>query len=70
VVYGSLATTIIGLLSHEIARIILLLGAQVIAEYQRFQDGDAAALEKLQTDATRAECSDRRKLGRVSFRPQ
>jgi membrane protein len=35
VVYGSLATTIIGLLSLEIASIILLLGAQVIAEYER-----------------------------------
>ena len=34
-VYGSLATTVIGLLSLEIASIILLLGAQVIAEYER-----------------------------------
>ena len=41
VVYGSLATTIIGLLSLEIAGIILLLGAQVIAEYERFSaEGD------------------------------
>jgi YihY family inner membrane protein len=36
VVYGSLATTIIGLLSLEIASIIVLLGAQVIAEYERY----------------------------------
>jgi membrane protein len=35
VVYGSLATTIIALLTLEIAAIILLLGAQVIAEYER-----------------------------------
>lgn len=35
VVYGSLATAIIALLSLEIAAIILLLGAQVIAEYER-----------------------------------
>ena len=35
IVYGSLATTIIGLLSLEIASIILLMGAQVIAEYER-----------------------------------
>ena len=35
VVYGSLATTIIGLLSLEIASIIFLLVAQVIAEYER-----------------------------------
>jgi membrane protein len=38
VVYGSLATTIVGLLSLEIASIILLLGAQVIAEYERFAE--------------------------------
>ena len=36
VVYGSLTTAIIVLLSLEIAATLLLLGAQVIAEYQRF----------------------------------
>ena len=35
-VYGSLATSIIVLLTLEIAASILLLGAQVIAEYERF----------------------------------
>jgi membrane protein len=40
VVYGSLATTIIGLLSMEIASIILLLVAQVIAEYERLGAGE------------------------------
>ncbi len=35
VVYGSLATAIIVLLSFEVAATILLLGAQVIAEYER-----------------------------------
>jgi membrane protein len=35
VVYGSLATAVIALLSLEIAAIVLLLGAQVIAEYER-----------------------------------
>jgi YihY family inner membrane protein len=35
VIYGSLATTIVILLSLEIAAVILLLGAQVIAEYER-----------------------------------
>jgi len=35
-VYGSLTTAIIVLLSLEIAATLLLLGAQVIAEYQRF----------------------------------
>ena len=35
VVYGTFATAIIILLSLEAAAIILLLGAQVIAEYER-----------------------------------
>jgi len=34
-VYGSLATTIVVLLSLEIAAMVLLLGAQVIAEFER-----------------------------------
>ena len=55
VVYGSLATTIIGLLSLEIASIILLLGAQVIAEYERLEDGDTAPPGELKTEAVRAE---------------
>ena len=55
VVYGSLATTIVGLLSPEIASIILLLGAQVIAEYERLQDGDTATPGELKTDPARAE---------------
>jgi membrane protein len=55
VVYGSLATTIIGLLSLEIASIILLLGAQVIAEYERFQDGETAPTGELKTETARAE---------------
>ena len=55
VVYGSLATTIVGLLSLEIASIILLLGAQVIAEYERLQDGETATPGALKTDPARAE---------------
>jgi len=35
VVYGSLTTAIAVLLSVEIAGLVLLLGAQVIAEYER-----------------------------------
>ena len=35
VIYGSLATAVVTLLSIEIAVIILLLGAQVIAEFDR-----------------------------------
>jgi membrane protein len=54
VVYGSLATTVIGLLSLEIASIFLLLGAQVIAEYERLQDRDHAKGE-LGTDKARTE---------------
>ena len=50
VVYGSLATTIIGLLSLEIASIMLLLGAQVIAEYERLEDGDMAPPGELKTE--------------------
>ena len=54
VVYGSLATTVIGLLSLEIASIFLLLGAQVIAEYERLQDRHHSNGE-LTTDKARAE---------------
>lgn len=35
VVYGSLTTSIVVLLSVEIGALVLLLGAQVIAEYER-----------------------------------
>ncbi|MEO8443245.1 MAG: YihY/virulence factor BrkB family protein [Betaproteobacteria bacterium] len=41
VVYGSLATAIIVLLSFEVAATVLLLGAQVIAEYERIEVGAA-----------------------------
>jgi YihY family inner membrane protein len=37
-VYGSLATTVIVLLTLEVAALILLLGAQVIAELERLAD--------------------------------
>jgi len=39
IVYGSLTTAIVVLLSLEIAAMVLLLGAQVIAEYERSGDG-------------------------------
>jgi YihY family inner membrane protein len=44
VVYGSLTTSIVVLLSFEIGATLLLLGAQVIAEYERIgtRSGDAA----------------------------
>jgi membrane protein len=38
-VYGSLTTAIIVLLTLEVAATLVLLGAQVIAEYERFGDG-------------------------------
>ena len=38
VIYGSFATAIVILISLEFAAIILLLGAQVIAEYERLDD--------------------------------
>ena len=41
VVYGSLTTAIIVLLSLEVAATLLLLGAQVIAEYERIEIGGA-----------------------------
>ena len=43
VVYGSLTTAIVVLLSLEIAAALLLLGAQVIAEYERFAVEDHGA---------------------------
>jgi membrane protein len=43
-VYGSLATSIIVLLTLEIAASLLLLGAQVIAEYERFGRADDGRL--------------------------
>ncbi len=41
VLYGSLATVIIVLLSLDVAATLLLLGAQVIAEYERIGNADA-----------------------------
>lgn len=39
-VYGSLATAVVVLLSFELAALILLLGAQVIAEFERRPPGE------------------------------
>ena len=41
IIYGTFATTIIILISLEIAAIILLFGAQIIAEYERVGANDA-----------------------------
>ncbi len=43
VVYGSLTTAIVVLLTLEIAAGLLLLGAQVIAEYERLDTAPAGA---------------------------
>lgn len=50
VVYGSLTTAIAVLLSLEVAAILLLLGAQVIAEYERYcAEGEACAVQPFST---------------------
>lgn len=46
VVYGSLTTAILALLSVEIGAILLLFGAQVIAEYERIGREPAASPQK------------------------
>ena len=48
-VYGSLATAIVFLLSLEIAGLILLFGAQVIAEYERFSPESIPASRGIQS---------------------
>jgi YihY family inner membrane protein len=50
VVYGSFAATIVVLLSLEIAALVLLLGAQVIAEYERTVHGLGGTAKPLKTD--------------------
>ena len=54
-VYGSLTTAIVILLSLELAAIVLLLGAQVIAEFERLErPGRKAAEPKpMRTDQAR-----------------
>lgn len=44
VVYGSLTTAIVVLISLEVAAALLLLGAQVIAEYENIEVGEATRL--------------------------
>jgi membrane protein len=46
VVYGSLTTAIVVLLSLEIAATLLLFGAQVISEYERLDSGRASRAER------------------------
>ena len=49
VVYGSLTTAVVVLLSLEIAATLVLFGAQVIAEYERLQRGEAPPPPGLRT---------------------
>ncbi|MDO8293123.1 MAG: YihY/virulence factor BrkB family protein [Gallionella sp.] len=44
VVYGSLTTSIVVLISLDVGAALLLLGAQVIAEYERIEVGEATRL--------------------------
>ena len=54
IVYGSLTTAIVVLLSLELAATVLLLGAQVISEYERFGKGQQDAPAKpMRTDIPR-----------------
>ena len=46
VVYGSLTTAIVVLLSLELLATVLLLGAQVISEYERIGTGKPSASSK------------------------
>jgi membrane protein len=51
VVYGSLTTSIVVLLSVEIGALVLLLGAQVIAEYERIgHEPIGAPIQRMRTD--------------------
>ncbi len=50
VVYGSLTTAIVVLLSLEIAAALLLFGAQVISEYERIGRGSEAPPQPFHTD--------------------
>jgi uncharacterized BrkB/YihY/UPF0761 family membrane protein len=49
VIYGSFATAVVVLLSIEVASIIFLLGAQVIAEFERATE-ELAEKEKQPAD--------------------
>ena len=60
VVYGSLTTAILALLSVEIGAILLLLGAQVIAEYERIGRESPDAPQKAMSTKPRSPARERR----------
>jgi membrane protein len=49
-VYGSLTTAIVVLLSLELGATLLLVGAQVIAEYERVGNGDFQPAKAIRLD--------------------
>ena len=59
-IYGSLATVVVALLSLEAAGVILLLGAQVVAEYERLNKGGdfEDPVEEMTVEATEPGCQD------------
>jgi membrane protein len=44
-IYGSLATLVVGLISVEAAALILLFGAQIIAEFERKDMAEPSGIE-------------------------
>lgn len=68
VVYGSMATAVVVLLSLEIAAGLLLFGAQVISEYERLERGGPAAAPP-QPFATDRTDETGRKARRLPTRP-
>ena len=63
VVYGSLTTAIVVLLSLEIAAGLLLFGAQVIAEYERMERGETAARHDAPASLSAGRAGSRRRGG-------
>ena len=59
VVYGSLTTAIVALLSLEIGATLLLLGAQVIAEYERIGTVEAKVPPEIRAEAVEDESARR-----------
>jgi membrane protein len=64
VVYGSLTTAIVVLLSLEIAATLVLFGAQVIAQYERLErTGSATPLPAEIAKVSAAPAGSRRRAG-------
>ncbi len=51
VVYGSLTTAVVSMLGMEVAAIVLLFGAQAIAEYEKSVAGEAAQVKPAQSSS-------------------